>query len=82
MRAIELLEQVLKLYQGDFLATWDKGEWYLARQTELQHKYIEALMLLGGLRFAQAQYTPASESYRQAIAKDSYLEAAHRELIH
>jgi DNA-binding SARP family transcriptional activator len=81
MQAIELLEQALKLYQGDFLATWGKGEWYLARQAELQSKYVDALMLLGELRFAQAQYTLAADAYRQAMAKDIYLEAAHRELM-
>jgi predicted ATPase/DNA-binding SARP family transcriptional activator len=81
MQAIELLEQALKLYQGDFLATWEKGEWYLGHQAELQRNYIEALMLLGKLRFVQERYDLAIEVYRRAIAKDSYLEAAHRELM-
>ena len=81
MQAIELLEQALKLYHGDFLATWEKGEWYLGRQAELQRNYIEALMLSGKLRVVQEQYSLAVEAYRRAIAKDSYLEAAHRELM-
>ncbi len=81
LHAIELLEQALKLYRGDFLSTWERGEWFLARQAELQRHYIDALILLGELRFAHVQYGLAADAYRQAIAKDNYLEVAHRELM-
>ena len=38
-------------------------------------------MLLAQLLFRQGQYTQALEVYRQIIARDSYLEVAHRELM-
>lgn len=80
-RALARVEQAVELYEGDFLAGWEKGEWYLARQAELQGKYVEALLLMGGLRSAQAEYSRAADAYRRAIAQDSYLEVAHRELM-
>jgi DNA-binding SARP family transcriptional activator len=35
----------------------------------------------GGLHFEASKYVYAEEVYRQAIAKDGYLEAAHRGLM-
>ncbi len=75
------LETAAALYRGDFLTGWTEGEWYLERQAELQREYAEVLLLLGQVRFGQAQYAEAVASFRKAITVDSFLEIAHRELM-
>jgi DNA-binding SARP family transcriptional activator len=80
-QAIQYLEQAVELYQGEFLEGWREGEWYWQRQQELQRKYLEALLALGQLLFAEGRYSQAADVYRRAIVADSYLEVAHRELM-
>ena len=58
-----------------------EGEWALSRQEELRREYQEALLSLGGLFYGEGHYAQAAEAYRKAIAHDSYLEGAHRELM-
>jgi DNA-binding SARP family transcriptional activator len=43
--------------------------------------YLDALLRLGGLQFADGRYAEAAETFQAAIATDSYLEQAHRELM-
>jgi DNA-binding SARP family transcriptional activator len=70
------------VYGGDFLEDLvAEGEWALVRQEELRREYQEALLSLGGLLFGEGRYAEAAEAYRKVIAHDSYLEAAHRELM-
>ena len=57
------------------------GDWPLVRRDALRRMYLEALLALGQLCFAEGRYAEATEAYRQAIASDSYQEVAHRELM-
>ena len=80
-RATVLLQTALDLYQGDFVEDLLEGEWFLLRREELRRKYLDALLQLGLLYFARADYARAAEMYRRVIDKDDVLEAAHRELM-
>ncbi len=80
-QAIQALAEAVKLYQGDFLEEMVTGNWPLVRREALQHMYLEALLALGQLCFAEGRYAEATEAYRRAIAYDSYQEATHRELM-
>ena len=51
------------------------------RREELRRKYLDAVLDLGQLLFAQRDYARAAESYRRAIEKEAVLETAHRELM-
>ncbi len=79
--ALYHLEQAVALYQGDFLQDFTEGGWYIARRERLRNMYVDALLTIGRLLFAQGRYAEAADAYRQAIAHDSYLETAHRELM-
>jgi DNA-binding SARP family transcriptional activator len=81
-RAIFSLQEAVEVYGGDFLEDLvAEGEWALSRQEELRREYQEALLSLGGLLFGEGRYGEAAEAYRKVIAHDSYLEAAHRQLM-
>jgi predicted ATPase/DNA-binding SARP family transcriptional activator len=80
-QAIQALEDALRLYQGDFLEDALAGEWHLLPRENLRRNYLEALLLLGRLHVTQGHDVQAADTYRQAIAHDRYLEAAHRELM-
>ena len=54
--AIALLQEAIALYQGDFTEDFLEGEWFLLRHEELRRKYLEGLVLLGQLYFAQSEY--------------------------
>jgi two-component SAPR family response regulator len=78
--AADHLDRAVSLYDGDFL-DGSEAEWCVARREELLHNYLQALVAWGGLLFEACEYAQASEVYRRAIAKDGYLEAAHRGLM-
>ncbi|MCX7755203.1 MAG: tetratricopeptide repeat protein [Anaerolineales bacterium] len=79
--AARRLEEALSLYQGDFLADMDAGEWAISRREELRRRSLEARLTLGELYFSDARYGLAAEVYRRLIALEPYLETAHRELM-
>jgi DNA-binding SARP family transcriptional activator len=74
-------QDALKLYQGDLAADLTDSDWPSARREALRRDYLEALLKLGGLGLAAGRYAEAAETYRTAIAADSYQEQAHRELM-
>jgi DNA-binding SARP family transcriptional activator len=76
-----LLHEAIQLYRGDFLEDCVEGEWFLLPREELRRKYLDSLLNLGALLFAQGHYEGAAETYRRAIEKDNVLESAHRELM-
>lgn len=80
-QAIPYLEEAIRLYRGEFLEGWNAGDWHCQRRQELERQYLNALLMLGGLYFAQTQYAQAADVYRKAIVVDGYLEIAHRELM-
>jgi DNA-binding SARP family transcriptional activator len=80
-QALQALQEAMRLYRGEFLQDIVAGDWCLARREELRKSYLEALLSLGELLFAEARYSLAADVYSQVIACDSYLETAHRELM-
>jgi two-component SAPR family response regulator len=78
--AADYLDRATSLYDGDFL-DGAEAEWCLITREDLQRKYLQALVARGGLFFETGEYVRATEVYRLAIAKDGYLEAAHRGLM-
>ncbi len=79
--AIRHFQDAVKLYRGDFLQDWVEGEWFVTRRAELRRKYLDALLTLGQLLFAETDYTQAAATYKLVIDHDNYVEAAHRELM-
>jgi len=80
-QAIRHFQDAVKLYRGDFLQDWVEGEWFITRRAELRKKYLDALLTLGQLLFAETDYAQAAAAYKQVIEHDNYVEAAHRELM-
>jgi non-specific serine/threonine protein kinase len=80
-QAIACLEAATALWRGDFLADMAPGEWALLRGEALRQAFLRALLDLGRLHMADARYSAAATVYEGAIAFDSYLESAHRELM-
>lgn len=80
-QAISHLEKAKQLYRGEFLEGYTSSEWQFQRRQELEREYLNALVTLGQLHFAQTQYAQAADAYLKAIATDGYLETAHRELM-
>jgi two-component SAPR family response regulator len=78
--AADYLDRATSLYDGDFL-DGTEAEWCLLAREDLLRKYLQALVARGGLFFEAGDYVHATEVYRRAIAKDGYLEAAHRGLL-
>ena len=81
MQAIGHLKEAVGLYGGDFLEDSADNEWATERQEELSREYGEALLFLGRLLFEQGRHDEAAEAYRKAVARDGYLEEAHRGLM-
>jgi two-component SAPR family response regulator len=77
-QAISPMEKAVQLYRGEFLEGYTSGGWQFQRRQELEREYLNALMTLGQLYFAQTRYGQAADAYLKAIATDSYLETAHR----
>jgi DNA-binding SARP family transcriptional activator/Tfp pilus assembly protein PilF len=80
-RAVACLEEATQLWRGDYLANLDAGEWAVFRREELRQAFLQALLDLGQLHFADAHYAAAAGCYRRVLAYDNYLELAHRELM-
>ena len=79
--AVAQLSQAVQLYQGDFVEDFVEGEWFRLPREALRRKYLNALLDLGQLHFAQNDFARAAEAYQQAIEKDPVGETAHRELM-
>jgi DNA-binding SARP family transcriptional activator len=75
------LENAVAFYHGDFAQDILNGEWHVPTREHLRQLHLDALMMLGRLHFDNGNYARAVEAYRSVIAKDSLLEAAHREVM-
>ncbi len=80
-QAAQQLEAAIALWRGDFAEDLDAGDWIIYQREELRRKYVQALIDLGTLYFAEAQYDRAVAAYRRLLALDNYQELAHRELM-
>lgn len=78
--AADYLDRATSLYDGDFL-DGAEAEWCSLLREDLLRKVLQALVARGGLFFEAGDYVRATEVYSRTIAKDGYLEAAHRGLM-
>jgi DNA-binding SARP family transcriptional activator len=74
-------QSAIDLYHGQFLEGWNAGEWHCPLRDELERKYLDALLVLGRLYAAHAEYPRAVEAFRRVTAVDGFLEEAHRETM-
>ncbi len=79
--AIQRLAAAVQLWRGDFVEDLDAGEWAIYQRESLRYRYVQALIDLGALYFAETHYDRAVAAYRRLLALDAYLELAHRELM-
>jgi LuxR family maltose regulon positive regulatory protein len=79
-QAIELVQQAVSLYQGDFLEEFDR-DWCAFRREELNGRYLEALVLLGRLYLDQHDSLRAQETFQRVLQVDNFLEEAYRGLM-
>ncbi len=80
-QTVALLEEAIKLYQGDFAEEFVEGEWHRSRRASLSRAFLDALLTLGGLYFEGERTAQAIAVYQRALSKDPYLEEAHYELM-
>lgn len=80
-KTIDVLRHATELWRGDFLANLDAGEWVIFKREALRQQFLQALLDLGALYLADAQYANAVAAFQRALAFDNYLEVAHRELM-
>jgi predicted ATPase/DNA-binding SARP family transcriptional activator len=79
--ALPALVAAVEAYQGDFLADLPGEQWIDLRRTELRTAFEQVLIALGRHYARAGRFPQAVRTYERAIAHDSLLEAAHRELI-
>jgi two-component SAPR family response regulator len=77
---IEVLEQALVLYRGDYMEGLD-GEWCVLERERLRGRFRGALEGLAGLYADRGELQRAAELYQRVLAQDPYQEIVHRELM-
>lgn len=80
VRDLADLEQVVDLYQGDFLAGHYET-WVLEEQQRLEQRYLDALNHLVDLARSQGAYDDALTYARRLTNQDPLREDAHREVM-
>ncbi len=75
------LRAAMQLYRGNLFGDLPVGDWHIVRREELKREYLDGLLWLAQLLYAQADYPGAIEAYHKAIQADPYLEGAHRGLM-
>ena len=75
--ARELHESAIRLYDGDYLEGL-VSEWCEATRLRLRHLYTRSVLFLAHSYAELDLHEKALELFRLAIAKDYYLEAAHK----
>ena len=75
-----LLERVVELYKGPFLADVDMP-WIVKRRQALQGLYSQALIGLGRLRQARGESLTALGYYVRALKETPHREDIHREIM-
>lgn len=80
VRAEDLWQRIVDLYQGDFLHTFDR-DWIAFRRQKLANLHLQALVGLGGCAYARGDLAGALDHYRQALEADPYQERIHLEIL-
>ncbi len=77
---INLLEEAIELYQGDYLEEF-YSDWPYFQREELQRQYFQALSWLARLYRDSDAHDKALTLYERIVARDPYQEEAHREIM-
>jgi LuxR family transcriptional regulator, maltose regulon positive regulatory protein len=75
-----LLEQALRMYQGDYLEGI-YADWCAMERERLRERYLAALETLADLCAERGELQRATDLYQSILSQDSYREAAHRGLM-
>ena len=78
--AEELWRAAVTLYQGDFLPMLDT-DWARFRRRDLQERYFDALIELGGCLRVRDAIPEAISVYEQVLLEDPFREKPHREIM-
>jgi ATP/maltotriose-dependent transcriptional regulator MalT len=79
-QAVELLNQALVLYRGDFLQEF-YSDWCQTRRESLREKYVSGLTLLAHHHEHLKEREKAVELYRSALKEDGLREETYRALM-
>lgn len=78
--AVQLYQQAINLYQGDYLAQF-YSEWCAPERERLQERYLNAVDILLGTYMRQEKYDQAAALCQRALIIDPYREALYRRLM-
>ncbi len=79
-KEIDLLEEALALYRGDYLeGIYD--DWCLLERERLRGRYLAGLEALAGLYTNRRDFQRAIDLYQRLLVQDPYQEVAHRALM-
>jgi predicted ATPase/DNA-binding SARP family transcriptional activator len=79
--ALTKLDELVALYEGDFLAGESAGDWHLTVHDRLQRLYIEALLATSALRLETGDLTTVIADCRRLLVADNLHEEAWRRLM-
>ncbi|MGD8792670.1 MAG: tetratricopeptide repeat protein [Anaerolineae bacterium] len=77
---IDLLEQALDLYRGDYLEG-AYADWCALERERLRERRLNALEALAGLHAGRGDFQHAIDEYQRLVTHDPYREPAYRELM-
>ncbi|MFC2031043.1 response regulator [Chloroflexota bacterium] len=77
---IDLLEEALTLYRGDYLEEV-YADWSASERWRLRERYLLALETLAGLYANRRKLKRAVELYQGLLNEDAFREVGHRELM-
>ena len=80
-RRVTQLQAALALYKGDFMENAVVGEWHLEHRDRLMSICCDAWLALGEGLLELGRNAEAATAFMHAIAKNEFLEQAHRGLM-
>jgi predicted ATPase/DNA-binding SARP family transcriptional activator len=75
------LQDALELYQGDFLADTDAGDWHLEIRDRLRRLFVDGAVALGDHASSHGDYREAAVYLDRAVHVDELNEAVYRKLL-
>lgn len=79
--AIDLLEEAVSLYRGDFVADLADDDWASIKREELRRTYQESAILLSELLIDEGKFQRSEQFLRLVLQEDPLFEEAHRGLM-
>jgi tetratricopeptide (TPR) repeat protein len=77
-RALELYLEIISLYQGEFLAGFELGEWGTAYRASYENRFFQAASLASQQLLAEDCIQQALAIIRKGLSLDYYREDLHR----